>query len=74
MSELGGASSVETTISTVGSARSLPTEFEVRAEDALSHHFGTSLTAGVISPVPKKFDLVSNDGKIVGGAKFYSHV
>src|SRR6266851_10376791 len=49
-------------------------EFEDFARSAMSRHYGTALQPGRIPGIPKKFDLVSNDGRIVGDAKFYALV
>ncbi len=48
--------------------------FEERARRALSNHYGVSLYSGSLPGVHKCFDLVSQDGRIVGDAKYYSLV
>jgi hypothetical protein len=49
-------------------------EFEVRARKTLEDHFGVELANGESSGVPKRFDYISSDQRIVGDAKFYSLV
>jgi hypothetical protein len=51
-----------------------PAEFERLALIAMSNVFGTRLAPGRVSGVPKLFDCVSQDGSIVGDAKFYTLV
>jgi len=49
-------------------------QFEVLAGRVLSRHFGVILQPGQVPGVPKRFDLVSPDGAIVGDAKYYTLV
>ncbi len=51
-----------------------PREFESVARKSMSSHFKTELRARDFVHHPKTFDLVSEDGQIVGDAKFYSMV
>lgn len=51
-----------------------PAGFEALAEAVLSQHFGVRLSQGTIPGVPKRFDLVSPGGDVVGDAKFYTLV
>lgn len=48
--------------------------FEPLAKDAMRRHFGVEFSARRVPGVPKLFDLVSDDGQIVGDAKYYSLV
>lgn len=48
--------------------------FEHLAEQVMSRHFGAPLRKGTLAGVPKIFDLVSKDGRIVGDAKYYTLV
>ena len=48
--------------------------FEQRAREAMAAHFNTSLGPGVVSGVPKKWDIISSDHWIVGDAKFLTLV
>jgi hypothetical protein len=48
--------------------------FESLARRLLSAYFGMSLAAGSLPDVPKKFDLVSADGAVVGDAKYFDMV
>jgi len=47
-----------------------PKEFEQRAARIMSEHYGVSLHEGGVAGVPKRFDLVSKDGTVVGDAKY----
>ncbi len=49
-------------------------EFEALARKVMSAHYGTSLKPRRVAGVPKIFDLVSPDGRIIGDAKFYTLV
>ncbi len=40
----------------------------------MSNHFGVRLGPRAVAGTPKKFDLVSPDGRVVGDAKYYSMV
>lgn len=51
-----------------------PTGFEKLAQRAMSDHYGTALAPASVAGVPKIFDLVSDDHRIVGDAKFYTLV
>jgi hypothetical protein len=48
--------------------------FESNARTILASHFGVPLEARQLANVPKKFDLVSADGTIVGDAKYFDMV
>ena len=48
--------------------------FEAAAAVAMGRHFGANLATGRIAGVPKLFDFVSPDMRIVGDAKYYSLV
>ena len=49
-------------------------EFEIYAGKKLSKYFGVDLKSGQSGDVPKLFDFVSNDCKIVGDAKYFTMV
>ncbi len=49
-------------------------EFERLAGRVMSRHFGVPLRHGNLPGVPKEFDLVSSDGRVVGDAKYYALV
>ena len=49
-------------------------EFEVLAAEILGTHFGKSLSPANVGNVPKTFDLVSEDSRFVGDAKYYTLV
>lgn len=54
-------------------------EFESKARDAMNEHFNTNFREGTKDDVknlghPKKFDMVSPDGKYVGDAKYLALV
>jgi hypothetical protein len=51
-----------------------PRAFEKLAQKVMSDHFGVLLAPGEVPGVPKKFDLVSPDRKIIGDAKYYTLV
>jgi hypothetical protein len=51
-----------------------PSEFEARALRAMSAHYQVPLAPGRVANVPKIFDLVSADERIVGDAKFLTLV
>lgn len=51
-----------------------PREFEDLAREVMSAHFGVTLAAGEVPGVPKRFDLVSPAGKVVGDAKYFTLV
>lgn len=51
-----------------------PRAFEELARSVMSVHLGVPLVAGQVPGVPKEFDMVSPDGKIVGDAKYYTLV
>jgi hypothetical protein len=44
-------------------------EFETFARDRMSKHLGVALIERQLPGVPKKFDMVSADGTVVGDAK-----
>lgn len=48
-----------------------PADFEAIARTVMSKHFGTALSKRGIQGIPKVFDLVSEDGSIVGDAKYF---
>jgi hypothetical protein len=56
------------------SKESLNVKFEMLARKILSDYFKVTLTKGKISNIPKDFDMVSPDGKIVGDAKYLTMV
>jgi len=56
------------------SQRLTPNAFEELAQKRMSDHFGVSLAPGEVPGVPKKFDLVSPDRKIIGDAKYFTLV
>jgi hypothetical protein len=49
-------------------------EFEIFAQKVMSRKFNTDLKPRLVSEVGKKFDLVSEDYKIIGDAKYYTAV
>lgn len=51
-----------------------PSEFEQLCGEVMSKELGAALSAGKIQGVHKQFDLVSDDGQIVGDAKYYTAV
>jgi hypothetical protein len=51
-----------------------PKEFELLACDAMSTRFGVPLAPGSVPGVPKLFDMVSSDRRIVGDAKYLTLV
>lgn len=51
-----------------------PAAFEELARRVMSAHFGVTLAAGEAPNVPKRFDLVSPAGKVVGDAKYFTLV
>jgi hypothetical protein len=48
--------------------------FEQTARTAMGAHFGKPLYRGKVAGVPKIFDMVSIDHRVVGDAKFYTLV
>ncbi len=48
--------------------------FEARARNAMSVHYGVTLSERVLPGVPKRFDCASADGSIVGDAKYFNMV
>jgi hypothetical protein len=48
--------------------------FEQMARDVFSNYFATDLRVGSLPGIPKKWDLLSRDGQIVGDAKYFSLV
>lgn len=48
--------------------------FEEVARVRLGQHYGTSLAPGSLGNVPKRFDFVSPDQRVVGDAKYYTLV
>lgn len=51
-----------------------PQKFENLARYIMGKYFGTPLHEREIPGVPKRFDMVSKDGRIVGDAKYYTLV
>ncbi len=49
-------------------------QFELLAQQVMSQHYGAHLHKGYLSGVDKLFDMVSDDGQIVGDAKYYTLV
>ena len=49
-------------------------KFEDCAREIFSRQFGMHLKSGYVQGVPKKFDMVSSDGRIVGDAKYLTMV
>jgi hypothetical protein len=49
-------------------------EFEVHARSCMSKHFGVTLAECKLIGMPKRFDLVSADGSVVGDAKYLTLV
>lgn len=49
-------------------------EFEELAKKIMSNYYKTRLKRGQVSGVPKEFDMVSQDGRIVGDAKYLTMV
>jgi hypothetical protein len=49
-------------------------EFEDTAREIMSEYFNTALTSVEVPGIPKKFDMVSEDKKIVGDAKYFTLV
>ncbi len=54
--------------------RMTPSRFEAFAGGILSEYYGVGLDAGSVTTVPKVFDFVSPDCRIVGDAKYYTRV
>jgi len=50
------------------------TSFESLARQVFSRYYGTHLKPGCLPGIPKKWDLLSDDGMIVGDAKYYTLV
>ena len=50
------------------------TSFESLARKVFSQYYGTPLKPGSLPGIPKKWDLLSEDGTIVGDAKYYTLV
>ena len=50
------------------------TSFESLARQVFSRYYGTPLKPGCLPGIPKKWDLLSDDGMIVGDAKYYTLV
>lgn len=48
--------------------------FETLARRVLGDRYGVNLSPGAVSGVPKRFDLVSPDGDVIGDAKYYARV
>ena len=51
-----------------------PAEFENQVRIVMSNYFKKNLSPGQISDIPKLFDMISEDKKIVGDAKFLTMV
>jgi hypothetical protein len=54
--------------------RLTPQAFEELARKKMSDHFDASLAPGIAPGVPKRFDMVSQDPRIVGDAKYFTLV
>jgi hypothetical protein len=59
---------------TVGVALGAAAQFEALARSAMEKRYETTLRAGKVPGVPKRFDFVSADFSVVGDAKFYTLV
>lgn len=70
----GIAATAEPRASAPTDANMTPAGFEALAEVVLSQHFEVRLSQGSVPGVPKRFDLVSPGGDVVGDAKFYTLV
>ncbi len=57
-----------------GSPSTTAASFESLAREVCSEHYGRRLRPGRVPGVPKLFDLVSEDGSVVGDAKYYDLV
>jgi len=51
-----------------------PVAFEALCQKVMSEEFRIDLRPGQVEGVPKRFDLLSEDGRIVGDAKYYTAV
>lgn len=51
-----------------------PRAFEDLARRVLGEHFGVAFTEREVAGVPKRFDFVSEDGRVIGDAKYYTLV
>jgi hypothetical protein len=51
-----------------------PRDFEKLATEAVGKHYGVKFAPGRVGDVPKIFDLVSADHRIVGDAKYFTLV
>lgn len=51
-----------------------PSKFEQLCRQVMSEELGAVFSAGKVQGVHKQFDLVSDDGQIVGDAKYYTAV
>ena len=51
-----------------------PAAFERFCQTVMSKKYGVALTTNTIGEVRKQFDLVSDDGSVVGDAKYYTAV
>jgi hypothetical protein len=51
-----------------------PRAFEDLARSVMSAHFRVPLVSGQVPGVPKEFDMVSPDGRVVGDAKYFTLV
>jgi hypothetical protein len=51
-----------------------PAAFEDLARAAMGRHLGVSLARGQVPGVPKEWDMVSADGRVVGDAKYFTLV
>ncbi len=49
-------------------------DFETLARDVMSRRFGSELTKKRVAETPKIFDMVSEDGSVIGDAKYYTMV
>ena len=47
--------------------------FETLARHVLGDRYGVKLAPGAVRGVPKRFDLMSSEGDVIGDAKYYAH-
>jgi len=68
------ADPISTRLRADGPSTTTPAVFEAAARLAMSRYFNVALSAGQVPGVPKIFDLMSEDRRIVGDAKYYTLV
>lgn len=66
--------SSDTTSQVQPSEQTASTKFEDIARKFMSNYFGVPLSQRKILNIPKLFDMVSNDGRIVGDVKYFTMV